>query len=163
MKNSKLVSYKNERYLEMMSTLLDEYDEIITADMNDTGINELDNNREEEERIIRCIYSALKKASNDKVLVISSYMPLITKELINYMGKIEFEEDILIPYTDNELQKLCAVYTKKVLKDIEYIIENEKVSFSNLFNNISMRYIFPKDKDMFINVDKLEKYFTYYI
>ena len=90
-------------------------------------------------------------------------MPLISRELLNYMGRIEFQEDVLIPYTEGELQKFCAVYDKKMLNKIEYIIKNQEISFESLFNNISMRYIFPKDKGMFIDIDKLEKYITYYM
>lgn len=162
MKDAKLITYKNERYLEMMKTLLDEYDEIITVDINDACLNELDN-KETEEKVIKNIYKALKSASNDKCLVISLSMPLVSKNLVNYMGTIKFEEDVLIPYTSNELQKLCAVYDKKVLNKIEDIIESKNISFKSLFDNISIRYIFPKDESMFINIDKLEKYITYYM
>ena len=162
MRYAKLIKYKNERYLEMMNALLDDYDEIITVDMEDVCLSGL-YSRDNDERIIKTIYNALKKAKYDKCLIISLSMPLVTRELLNYMGRIEFQEDILIPYTNNELQKFCAVYDKGVLNKIENIIKNKKVSFESLFNNISMRYVFPKDKSMFIDVDKLEKYITYYM
>ena len=162
MRNVKLTIYKNNRYLEMMKALLDEYSEIITVDTGDIYFSNLCN-KENEERVIRQIYDALKRAKYDKSLVISLSMPLISRELLNYMGRIEFQEDVLIPYTEGELQKFCAVYDKKMLNKIEYIIKNQEISFESLFNNISMRYIFPKDKGMFIDIDKLEKYITYYM
>ena len=162
MRDPKLITYKNERYLEMMKMLLDDYEEIITVDMKDIYLNEL-YNRDNEERVIRYMYDALKKAKYNKSLIISLSMPLVTQALLNYMGRVEFQEDVLIPYANNELQKFCAVYDKGVLNKIEYIIEHKKVSLENLFNNISMRYVFPKDKSMFIDINKLEKYITYYI
>lgn len=162
MRNAKLTTYKNSRYLEMMKALLDEYGEIITVDVGDIYLSDL-YNKESEKRVIEYIYDALKKTKYNKSLIISLSMPLISRELLYNMGKIEFQEDVLIPYTEGELQKFCAVYDKKILNKIEHIIENEDISFESLFNNTSIRYIFPKDKGMFIDIDKLEKYITYYM
>ena len=65
MRNVKLTIYKNNRYLEMMKALLDEYSEIITVDTGDIYLSNLCN-KENEERVIRQIYDALKRAKYDK-------------------------------------------------------------------------------------------------
>ena len=54
MRNVKLTIYKNNRYLEMMKALLDEYSEIITVDTGDIYLSNLCN-KENEERVIRQI------------------------------------------------------------------------------------------------------------
>ncbi|SFU76853.1 molybdenum cofactor guanylyltransferase [Clostridium sp. DSM 8431] len=154
-KNTKLLEYKNKRYVELTKELVSEYEEILVADKD--MYKSIDN---EEEKIIRCIYDMVCKAKSDKVFVISSNMPLINKRLVNYMGIIQFEEDILIPYVDESLQSLCAIYNKSILKKLKYIIDNEEISFENLFKSISIRYIFLKDKSMFIGVDEIEEYIT---
>lgn len=163
MRESKVIEYKNERYLEIMRELVKEYDEIVMVDKDESNIFKAGDEREEEKRILSCIYNTIKNARNNKVLVISSDMPLIKKDLIEFMGRYEFEEDSLIPYVNGELQKLCAIYDKNILDELKEIIESEEVSFKNLFNKISIRYIFPKDESMFISINKIEEYITYYL
>lgn len=157
-RDNKLLEYKNERYIELTKEIVSEYDEILVADKD-----MYDSEGSEEEKIIRCIYDMVGKAKNNKVFIISSNMPLINKKLVNYMGILKFEEDVLIPYVDESLQGLCAVYNKSILGNLKNIIDNESISFENLFNSISIRYIFLKDKSMFVDVDKIEEYITYYI
>ena len=60
MRNAKLTTYKNSRYLEMMKALLDEYGEIITVDVGDIYLSDL-YNKESEKRVIEYIYDALNK------------------------------------------------------------------------------------------------------
>lgn len=54
-------------------------------------------------------------------------MPFINKEVVNYLGNIKEDYEILIPKFQERLQPLCAIY-KKSCKDI---MEKELINNSN--------------------------------
>lgn len=65
------------------------------------------------------IHSALLNAKHDKVLCIACDMPLIRKDTLNLIGKIEDDYEVLVPRIDNMLQPLCSVYSKELIPKIE--------------------------------------------
>lgn len=65
------------------------------------------------------IHSALLNSKYDKVLCIACDMPLIKKDTLNLIGKIEDDYEVLVPKIDNKLQPLCSIYSKELLPNIE--------------------------------------------
>ncbi len=41
-------------------------------------------------------------------------MPFINKDVVNYLGNIKEDYEILIPKFQERLQPLCAIYKKKL-------------------------------------------------
>ena len=72
------------------------------------------------------IHSALKNAKNDKVLCIACDMPLITKDILNIIGNLDEEYEVLVPKINEKLQPLCSIYSKELIPKIEEsLIKNE--------------------------------------
>ncbi len=72
------------------------------------------------------IYTALKSARTDKVLVVSGDMPLVKPSLVRYIVD-EYKDPITIYCIRGRLYPLFGVYSTKILKDLEtYLKEGEK-------------------------------------
>lgn len=72
------------------------------------------------------IHSALKNAKNDKVLCIACDMPLITKDILNIIGNLDEEYEVLVPKINEKLQPLCSIYSKELIPKIEEsLVKNE--------------------------------------
>ena len=72
------------------------------------------------------IHSGLVNSKTEKNFIIACDMPLIKKELIEYLINIRTEKEIIIPTNNKYLQTLCAVYGKTCVPYIEKNIFHEK-------------------------------------
>lgn len=104
------------------------------------------------------MYKSLNESRNNKVVILSSDMPLVREEYIKKLGTYEFDEDALITFANGSSQPLCGVYDKKVNNIIRASIEKKNYSVKELLKCISVRYIFPKGSTFFGNVNNLEDY-----
>lgn len=72
------------------------------------------------------IHSALKSSSTDSVLCVACDMPLVSSELLDFLGNYNEDYDILVPKYKDRLQPLCSIYSKNILDKIEEsLIRNE--------------------------------------
>lgn len=72
------------------------------------------------------IHSALKNSSTDCVLCVACDMPLVSSELLDFLGNYNEEYDVLVPKYKDRLQPLCSIYSKNILDKIEEsLIRNE--------------------------------------
>lgn len=104
------------------------------------------------------IYSSLKESEFQYSLVIASDMPFLNKEVLNYLGNYEFNNDALIPIVDGKIQPLCGIYKKDILSVIEKMINKKDYRLKNLLLNIDTKYINISDKDNFSNINTVEEY-----
>ena len=104
------------------------------------------------------IYSSLKESEFQYSLVIASDMPFLNKEVLNYLGNYEFNNDALIPIVDGKMQPLCGIYKKDILSVIEKMINKKDYRLKNLLLNIDTKYININDKDNFSNINTVEEY-----
>ena len=74
------------------------------------------------------IYTALRSAKTDKVLIVSADMPLIKPSVIKYLLD-NYKEPITIYCVKGKLYPLIGIYARSVLKDLETYIQtrNKKV------------------------------------
>lgn len=126
-----------EKYKNKAKIILDEYDEIGP---------------------IGGICTALKEASFSKSLIISCDMPLLNKFDISYIGSMDFNEAVLLPMVNGRVQCLCAIYDKMVIPFLEDMINSNEYKIKKLYKNVSVRYIFPKNQEMFLNINTVEEY-----
>jgi len=160
MKSNTLVEYKNERYLDLTLELVKSFSDVVVLSReNDIfegykefNINDLDT------RLILSLYEGLKRIKNSKALLISINMPLLEKGLLEHMGKIDFSENILVPFANKKIQKLCAIYDKNIVTYLEKMISDKNINFNRLLDEVSVRYIFPEREESFISVESLENY-----
>lgn len=104
------------------------------------------------------IYSSLKESEFQYSLVIASDMPFLNKEVLNYLGNYDFDNDALIPVVDGKIQPLCGIYKKDILSTIEKMISKKDYRIKNLLFNIDTKYINISDKDNFSNINTVEEY-----
>jgi molybdopterin-guanine dinucleotide biosynthesis protein A len=161
MREKRLIEYKNRRYLELILESVKNYDEIIISNQTNELLGYYNDTKElisKEMISMISIYKELKEIRNSKALVLSCNMPLVSKSLLDYMGIIDCKEQVLIPFARSKIQSFCAIYDKSILPYLKSMIKNGDKSISNLYNNVSVRYIFPRDEDVFININVIEDY-----
>lgn len=156
--------YNNMNFLEIALCAVSDFEEVIISCKDE----ELFNGYKSQARIVKDKYeeigpiggicSALKEATFDKAIIISCDMPLLNKMDINYMANQEFNEGMLVPMVSARSQCLCAMHNKSVIPYIEEQIENRDYKIKSLFKKVSVRYFFPKNQEMFLNINTVEDY-----
>ncbi len=111
------------------------------------------------------IHSALKNSTKNKIFVLPCDMPLITKDLIAYIVNYNSEKPIIIYSVGGLLQPLVGVYSKQILKKLEYFLldNNSNKSFYKFFSFVQPEIIDPQTlpfykKEDFFNLNEIEDY-----
>lgn len=135
---SSRMNYNNKAFLNFKEKTFIEH--IINAGKNFKEIIIVANDRESYEkfnlRIVEDIYkgngplsgihSALKNSITDYVLCVACDMPLVSSELLDFLGSNDEDYDILVPRYKDRLQPLCSIYSKNIVDKIEdRLIKNE--------------------------------------
>lgn len=106
------------------------------------------------------IHSGLTNSNTNLNFFISCDMPFVSKELIEFLINIEFNEDILIPKSNNNIHSLCAVYKKSCLDKAERLLKfanesmnNEtgksKIKLFDLINSMHAKYVNISEENFF--------------
>lgn len=112
------------------------------------------------------IHSALVNSSTEKIFVLSCDVPLMSKEMIEYI--IEYKSDKPIKFCEaaGYHQPLVGVYSKEILNDVEKFISSMEVSdksFHRFLKSVDVEIIHPNDlsiynDEIFFNVNKKDDY-----
>ena len=88
------------------------------------------------------IHAGLFYASHSNIFVTACDLPFLKKELIEILlGESAPRWDIIVPVTPNGYQPLCAVYSKRCIKQIEAQIEREDFKVADLFRQIRVKKV----------------------
>jgi molybdopterin-guanine dinucleotide biosynthesis protein A len=119
------------------------------------------------------IHSGLSHSKTEKNFIVSCDMPLISKELVQFITEFKTAYPITLARAEGHIQQLCGIYSRSVLKPAESLCKN---SFSpvkneekrrcrvlNLINTTGAEIIESFDipfysDDMFMNMNKPEDY-----
>ena len=101
------------------------------------------------------IHSALMNSTTNEVLCIACDMPLITKETLNVLGNYDENYDVLIPKVLGRLQPLCAVYSKKIIPNIEEAIRENNNKLQLLIKTLNYKVIEGNEDNKFIEKEFL--------
>jgi len=74
------------------------------------------------------IHSGLINSRTKNNFIISCDIPLITKQSIEFIIDYSSDKKIKVPFADGYVQQLCGVYTKSVLQEIEYILNQKQIN-----------------------------------
>ena len=157
--NKALLKYKDHKFIEHIIAAGRDYKEIII----------ISNKKEEYKgfnlRIVEDIYkgngplsgihSALMNSTTNEVLCIACDMPLITKETLNVLGNYDENYDVLIPKVLGRLQPLCAVYSKKIIPNIEEAIRENNNKLQLLIKTLNYKVIEGNEDNKFIEKEFL--------
>jgi molybdopterin-guanine dinucleotide biosynthesis protein A len=108
------------------------------------------------------IHSALTQSQTEKIFVLSCDVPLMSKEMIEYVIEYKSNKSIIFCEAAGYHQPLVGVYSKKILSEIEKFISNNEMSdksFHQFLKNIDMEIIHPEDlpfykDDIYLNVNR---------
>ena len=120
------------------------------------------------------IHSGLHHSETERNFVISVDMPLITYDLISYIGNYKSMKDIIIPTSPKKYYVLCALYKKSCLDVAENLLKKasteksiksgkSSVKLFDLINIMKTEYLDISRKnfytnDIMLNMNTLEDY-----
>lgn len=109
------------------------------------------------------IHSALVNSKNDKVLCIACDMPLISSDILNVIGSINDNYEVLVPKINGRLQPMCAVYSKSLIPKIEKALLSgeyklQKFILSTDYKIIDDNYYNDLKEDYFTNINTRKEY-----
>lgn len=128
--NKAFLSFKEKTFIEHIINAGKNFKEVIIV-ANDKEIYERFNLRVVEDIYkgngpLSGIHSALKSSTTDYVLCVACDMPLVSSELLDFLGNYNEDYDILVPKYKDRLQSLCSIYSKNIIGKIEErLIRNE--------------------------------------
>lgn len=128
--NKAFLSFKEKTFIEHIINSGKSFKEIIIV-ANDKEVYERFNLRVVEDIYkgngpLAGIHSALKSSNTDYVLCVACDMPLVSSELLDFLGNYNEDYEILVPKYKERLQPLCSIYSKNIIGKIEEsLIRNE--------------------------------------
>ena len=87
------------------------------------------------------IYSGLIASSSSRAIVVSCDTPFLSASLLEYMTQICSTFDIVVPRIKNEVEPLCAVYSKNCLAPIQELLERDERQIRRLFDMVEVKYV----------------------
>ena len=87
------------------------------------------------------IYSGLIASSSSRAIVVGCDTPFLSVSLLEYMTQICPAFDIVIPRIKNEVEPLCAVYSKNCLAPIQELLERDERQIRKLFSMVKVKYV----------------------
>lgn len=87
------------------------------------------------------IYTGLLSSKFNENLIISCDTPFISEELIKYMKDLSGNYFIAVPTYEDNVEPLCSLYKKDIIKNIEKSIEEKKYRVNSIFNEDYIKWI----------------------
>lgn len=88
------------------------------------------------------IYSAIRAARYDHVLILACDMPLLNKSLLRYLIGLAGSADVIAPLIDpHQPETLHTIYSKTCLPAIEDRLKANKLRIIGFFDAVSVRYV----------------------
>lgn len=170
-RNKAFLEYENNYFIERIIKALEDYEEIIIISNNPDDYKTLGlkvfKDIYPDQGPLSGIHSALNHIKNEYCLVVACDMPFINKNVVNYLGNIKEDYEILIPEVEERLQPLCAIYKKscKELMEKELINKSNKLIKTCMKFNVKIIKEFPfieeihkKEMKNFYNINTVDEY-----
>jgi molybdopterin-guanine dinucleotide biosynthesis protein A len=91
------------------------------------------------------IYTGLFHASHSHAFVAACDMPFLNKALIKYLVDLSPSYDIVIPKTQDGLQPLHAIYSRKCLPFMEELIRKDNLKIIDFFHRVKKREVLTEE------------------
>jgi molybdopterin-guanine dinucleotide biosynthesis protein A len=95
------------------------------------------------------IHSGLTASSSPQAIVVGCDTPFLSVSLLRYMTQICSTCDIVVPRLEDNVEPLCAVYSKNCLTPIRELLEHNQLEIIKLFSMVRVRYIEEDEIDSF--------------
>lgn len=88
------------------------------------------------------IYSLIKAAHHQHVLVVACDMPLLNGDLLKYLINLADSADVIVPLIKPpQPETMHAIYSKNCLPAIETRLQANKLRIIGFFDEVSVRYV----------------------
>lgn len=88
------------------------------------------------------IFSVIKAASHDHVLIVACDMPFLNVDLLRYLINLAPTAEVIIPLIESaHPETLYAVYSKNCLPAIESRLLANRLRIVDFFDEVSLRYV----------------------
>jgi molybdopterin-guanine dinucleotide biosynthesis protein A len=87
------------------------------------------------------IYSGLIASSSSRAIVVGCDTPFLSVGFLEHMSRISSTFDAVVPRIENEVEPLCAVYSKTCLTHIQELLEQNDLRIDRLFGVVKVRYV----------------------
>ncbi len=108
------------------------------------------------------IHSGLVNSKTEKNFVISCDMPMMKREIVNYIASFNSGKEIIIPFDGKKIQQLCGVYSKNFTESAAKILNGELLNNSFKSKKKSVYDLLEQIGCEKVDVSKLT-YFNSYI
>lgn len=155
--NKALLTYHNDTFIERLIHAGEDFKEVIIIANDPKPYQNLN------VRVIADFYpghgplsgiqAALHAAKTSHVLCVACDMPLVRKEVLNYLGQYPTGYDVLLPFYEERLQPLCAIYSKGILSDIEVALRNEEYRLQAFIKQLNYQILINMNNQTFLPTD----------
>lgn len=104
------------------------------------------------------IYTALKQARSDRVLVVACDMPLISPELIHRLIDSGKGFDAVIPVLGKQPQYLMGLYSKSLLPAMRACLQEKKLAMKDFCEKFPRIRLIPVEGNFLFNVNTPEDF-----
>ncbi len=87
------------------------------------------------------IFTALKAARHDHLLVVACDMPWLNRKLLGYLVSLKKTADVVVPRWDKYPEPLHAVYNKNCIHPIEQRIRNNDLKITGFFADVQVHFV----------------------
>ena len=145
-KNKSFLTLGKVRFIDKILAEVSEFDETLISVGLHKGYHNFPYPLIEDEVIdigpLGGLYSCLKACRNEYLFVCATDMPLIKKELIEFMRLcIDETSDCFVIQSDGKTHPLCAIYKKSMIPRIEAAIKAKDYRMMNLLKVSKVKYI----------------------
>jgi len=108
-------------------------------------------------------YSALKHSKTDWNLLISVDTPFLDEEFFELLISEIGDSDCIIPQHNSGVEPLAGLYHKRIIPEIEKMIEKNDYKLMNLLARVNAYYLdcntlIKKHPRLFMNLNRMEDY-----
>lgn len=156
-RNKALMTYQDKTFIERLIEAGEDFEEVIII-ANDPTPYQLLNVRvipdlSQGHGPLSGIEAALHEAKTAHVLCVACDMPLIRKEVLNYLADYEEGYDVLVPVYDERLQPLCAVYHQSIKDKVHEALMNQEYKLQSFIRRLNYEVVTTMGDECFLQTD----------
>jgi molybdopterin-guanine dinucleotide biosynthesis protein A len=91
------------------------------------------------------LYTGLRWAETDRILVLACDMPFVRPQVLRFLTTVAPQADVVVPRINGYLEPLLAVYSKACLKPIETMIKRSEKCVYDFFPDVRVREVHQKE------------------
>jgi len=95
------------------------------------------------------IYSGLLFAKNNYIFVVACDMPFLNIPLLKYIISFLQDYDVVIPKINDFFEPLHAIYSKKCIKPIKKLIDENSLKIIDFFKDVNVKFVKKNEIEKF--------------